>query len=207
MKTKEKILNLARQLFNEQGVHQVSAKTIATHLNISDGNLRYHFRTKEDIVYGLYMRLVDRLNQEFEQRQTHTTLASMVQALRFTFAQFNEYRFLLLDFTSVMRQYPTVRTHYQELHRARQQQFSTAVRTLTETGVLRSDIDTSQYHRLATHLTIISDAWLAHAEILYQTEVANSLMHFTHLTFSLLFPYLTEAGQQEYHALVSRLDN
>lgn len=201
MNTRDKILTTARRLFNERGTQRVSAKNVAATLGISDGNLRYHFRTKEDLVYGLYMTLVEQLNQKFNQYQTSPTLSGMWEALQFTFAQFVEYRFLLLDFTGIMRQYSSIRTHYQALHQLRRQQFTDTVDELRNTGILRQDIPPQQYQHLATHFTIVSDFWLAHAEILHQKDAAAQRSHFTHLAFSLLFPYLTEAGQQEYQQL------
>ena len=201
MKTREKILATALQLFNEQGLNQVSAKTIAAHMGISDGNLRYHFRTKQDIVYGLYITLVEQLDREFDQYEEEVRLVDVFQSLYFTFVQFTKYRFLLLDFTGVMRQYPTIRTHYQGLYRVRQQQFSEVVRKLVDAGIFRQDIGQQQYEHLGVHFNIISDFWLSHAEILHSEDVVDQLPHFTRLTFSLVFPYLTEAGQLAYQSL------
>ena len=202
MKTRDKILTTARQLFNEQGAHRVSAKNVAATLGISDGNLRYHFRTKEDLIYGLYIGLVEQLNQKFDQYQTNPTLSGVWEALQFTFAQFVEYRFLLLDFAGVMRQYSSIRTHYQTLHQLRQQQFTNTVNQLRKASILRQDIPQQQYQHLATHFTVVSDFWLAHAEILHQEDAAAQRSHFARLAFSLLFPYLTEAGQREYQQLI-----
>ena len=200
MKTRDRILSMARQLFNEEGVNQVSAKAIAARLNISDGNLRYHFRTKEDIIYGLYQALVEQLNQQFDQYRQRISLSGMFQALHFTFTQFEQYRFLLLNFTDIMRQYATIRNHYQQLYQARQQQFLGAVKQLIGAGIFREEISEQQYKHLMAHFNIVSDFWLAHAEILYRGQ-GNQLTHFTHLTFSLVVPYLTEAGLREYDQL------
>ena len=53
MITKQEILNCARNMFNEKGYHQVSMRAIANKLNISVGNLTYHFNKKEDIFKAL----------------------------------------------------------------------------------------------------------------------------------------------------------
>lgn len=50
---KDKILDTSRQLFNEKGYHNVSMREIAHSLNISVGNLTYHFNKKEDILKEL----------------------------------------------------------------------------------------------------------------------------------------------------------
>ena len=121
--------------------------------------------------------------------------------MRTTFGLFAKYRFLLLDFTGIMRQYASVRTHYQALHQLRQQQFAEAIERLIDVGLLRADIEQQQYEYLGTHFNMISDFWLAYAEILRPGDVDSQLGHFTEVTFSLLIPYLTEAGQQAYYDL------
>lgn len=53
MITKQEILNCARNMFNQKGYNQVSMRAIANNLNISVGNLTYHFNKKEDIFKAL----------------------------------------------------------------------------------------------------------------------------------------------------------
>ena len=62
MKTKDKILHQALLFFNEKGVDQVSVLEISQKLNISYGNLTYHFKKKEEIVLSLYQQMQKELN-------------------------------------------------------------------------------------------------------------------------------------------------
>ncbi|WP_374441689.1 TetR/AcrR family transcriptional regulator [Pseudomonas panipatensis] len=56
MKTRDRILECALLLFNEQGEPNVSTLEIATELGISPGNLYYHFHGKEPLVLALFER-------------------------------------------------------------------------------------------------------------------------------------------------------
>ena len=52
--TRERILDSCRDLFNERGPAEVTTAEIATAVGISEGNLHYHFRRKEQIVTALF---------------------------------------------------------------------------------------------------------------------------------------------------------
>ncbi len=56
MKTRDRILECALQLFNQQGEPNVSTLEIANELEISPGNLYYHFHGKEPLVMELFER-------------------------------------------------------------------------------------------------------------------------------------------------------
>jgi AcrR family transcriptional regulator len=52
--TRDKILEVCRLLFNERGPAEVTTAEIAEGVGISEGNLHYHFRRKEQIVIALF---------------------------------------------------------------------------------------------------------------------------------------------------------
>jgi AcrR family transcriptional regulator len=55
--TADRILEASLKLFNEFGFRSVPAMKIAMHLGISQGNLAYHFKSKNDIVAAVFPKL------------------------------------------------------------------------------------------------------------------------------------------------------
>jgi AcrR family transcriptional regulator len=57
--TRERILDIALELFNEQGYDKTSLREIADRLGTTKAALYYHFERKEDILLALHLRLHD----------------------------------------------------------------------------------------------------------------------------------------------------
>ena len=57
MKTKDRILNGALELFNAHGATEVTTNDIARELKMSPGNLYFHYKNKEQIIRELFKRL------------------------------------------------------------------------------------------------------------------------------------------------------
>src|ERR1700744_2302399 len=82
--TRERILEIALDLFSEQGYEKTSLRDIADRLGTTKAALYYHFERKEDILLELHLRLhalgrdvLDRIDQAGYERAV-TTLWPML---------------------------------------------------------------------------------------------------------------------------------
>ena len=65
MKTRDKIVFAALNLFNEHGERNITTNHIAAHIDISPGNLYYHFRNKQEIVREIFALYSNELLERF----------------------------------------------------------------------------------------------------------------------------------------------
>ena len=103
--TKAVILDNALELFNSQGLAKVKLRTIAKHMGISQGNLNYHFKKREDIIEALYFRLIESLNAHMAGNPDDKNILKMLFSMsNSVMHDLYNYRFFLLDFVQIMRE-------------------------------------------------------------------------------------------------------
>ena len=66
MKTKDKIIATAINLFNHHGTKSISTNHIAKEMGISPGNLYYHFSSKNDIIRSIANKFKSDLGSVFK---------------------------------------------------------------------------------------------------------------------------------------------
>ncbi|MEN8654991.1 helix-turn-helix domain-containing protein [Streptomyces sp. 21So2-11] len=72
--TRQRIQDVAMELFAEQGYEKTSLREIAEKLDVTKAALYYHFKTKEDIIVSLFQDLTRPMDEliEWAQGQPHS---------------------------------------------------------------------------------------------------------------------------------------
>ena len=97
-RTRERILETSLALFNRFGAPQVTTADIADEMGISPGNLYYHFRNKDEIVFELYEAYEAGVLPLYADRGgRHVTVDDLWLWLHLLFEQMWQYRFLSRD--------------------------------------------------------------------------------------------------------------
>ncbi|MDP5172274.1 MAG: TetR/AcrR family transcriptional regulator [Bacteroidia bacterium] len=202
--TKTRILQTALSQYNENGVYnphgeQVTARSIAAALKMSDGNLRYHFPTREDILRGLYDQFSDRLNLitndiPLGKADWKAWLQGFGQVYELMYA----YRFLFRDVVGIMQHQPELNVHFTFLKKERRKMFGQMLQTLQYQGYLRPEPGKGQFERLYEQLQLHADFWVANAALSSEEHSNDRCLHATVQTFSLFAPYLSVIGLDKW---------
>jgi AcrR family transcriptional regulator len=192
MSTRERIIDTAVTLFNEEGTAAVSTNHIAKALGISPGNLYYHFRNKEAIIRAIYARLrpiweatvsvpTDRL----------PTLADQERIIDDHFRILWEYRFFYREMSALLRRDPELLASYHEVREAGLANVEGLLRIFTQVGVLDVPDPDQALPELARIVWILADFWFPFAELDRLTDEKVDLQEGRSLILRVLSPYYT----------------
>ena len=101
MKTKERILLVAAELFNRNGVGVVTTNHIAKTMEISPGNLYFHYDNKEEIIEELFARMAKDTYQIWRPRRTQKV--TPLEFINENFELYWNYRFFHREMYSLRR--------------------------------------------------------------------------------------------------------
>jgi|GEM_PF-1079515 len=110
VKTRDLILDIALLLFNERGERRVNSVDLAYEMNISPGNLYYHFKGKEEIVEELYAHFHASLLLVIEDESTANEIDTQgfLAYLSLISDTFVKYRFITRDLTGLCAHYQNI---------------------------------------------------------------------------------------------------
>ena len=99
MKTRDRIIEEARRLYNQLGYANVSSATLAEHLAIAEGNLWYHFKTKRAILSAISEGFARDIERRLARKPAAgaDSVDEYAALLQEVMVELREYRFLYRD--------------------------------------------------------------------------------------------------------------
>ncbi len=157
--TRQRILVASLLLFNEHGEPNTPTNAIADEVDISPGNLHYHFRRKADIVAALldeFQADAGRVLQPPD--DDDATIDDFWLFLHLLLELTAAYRFLFRDLESLAEAYPRVQHVLGQFARALRGVFEIYVRRLADAGLLQvDDADARVVSRNLAVIALFSD--------------------------------------------------
>ena len=137
MKTRDRILETALQLFNEQGEPNVPTLEIATEMGISPGNLYYHFRNKEDIIHSIFDQYARHLSESFTPARSHEIkLEDLMGYLDAIFYLMWQFRFFYANLPDILSRDELLQQKYLKAQEQLRATVETLLRSLREGGII-----------------------------------------------------------------------
>jgi AcrR family transcriptional regulator len=154
MKTAERILVTSLELFNSQGENNVSSVDIAIELDISPGNLYYHYKGKEVIVsalFGMYQQQSLTILHALEKDTTQ--LEEFFCLLYLLLEHIYLFRFLFHNPADLSLKYPLVAKGYKQSLIVQEKTFNKALTYLIQNEQLKCTAE--QQQQLAELITLL----------------------------------------------------
>jgi AcrR family transcriptional regulator len=140
--TRQRILVTSLHLFNENGVQRTAINDIADELDISPGNLHYHFRRKSDIIDALLAAFKADARTVLHPPDSDTlSLDDFWIFLHLLLELTAAYRFMLRDTEALAGDYPNVGRVMRHFARGLNANFQLYLLGLEEHGVLLLEKD------------------------------------------------------------------
>lgn len=184
VKTRDRILRAALDLFNEEGEAQVSTIHIAAVLDISPGNLYYHFKGKEAIIEALFDDFEVEIRQVLSAPIKHPlSIEDNWIFLYIIFEELNDFRFFYSNISGILERCPHLQPRVARLIRLKEETASALLEKLRHHDVITcSDSERNALAvRLAAHVTF----WLQYVvlstpqkndRLMIQTGVYSAIM-------------------------------
>jgi AcrR family transcriptional regulator len=205
-RTRERILELSLRLFNTMGEPNVTTSAIADEMNISPGNLYYHFHNKEEIVDALFEqfeREIDGLLDTPGKRAIHFEDAWLF--LHLLFESIWRYRFVYRDLNDLLSRNRKLEVHFRTIAERKAQAAKLLCKALQASEQMQAS--DAQIEALATNMVVVTTYWLSYEYVRHARRFADpqyqseAMARGAFQVLSMLSPYLTSDGQALFERL------
>lgn len=206
MKTRDRIIEGARQLFNEQGYGAVTTAALAAHLGMAEGNLWYHFKTKRALLEALEGQFSAAIESRLAMRPNADPLDGYVRLLNAQMREFRYFRFLYRDQQGYGEQAETVRSRAPGWLEQTFDQIEAHLAALVDAALL--DWPRERLRDLAINATIILRYGLEHYRELGEPmgEGSGTVRRTLRRHLTLFEHRLTQAAATQLHAAIDAIE-
>ena len=200
MKTKDRIIHGALTLFNQNGERNITTNHIAAHLEISPGNLYYHFRNKEEIIHGIFDNYAQELKVRFkpmakEDQSTMPSVQIMLSYLDSIFELMWNYRFFYANLPDILSRDEALKLKYVKAQAALNDNLIAIMNGFRDSGLIALKDD--ELKSLTKTLHIVASCWINYqTALLSDKEITEDSIYQGMLQMlNVVRPIATEQGR------------
>jgi AcrR family transcriptional regulator len=205
MKTRDRILAAALELFNQLYERKVTTNHIAAHLEMSPGNLYYHFKNKQEIIYELFVQYEERVDTNLAvPTGRKLTIEDKFNYLQNVFQGLWEFRFIHRDMEHLLSGEDRLHTRYRELFRRCQKNTEAIYQGLSDANIIT--IEQRDIEGLALNAWIVVTSWFSFLQCSLQADpneniTLDMLKGGIYQVFQLERPYLSDEYRERVEAM------
>jgi AcrR family transcriptional regulator len=200
-RTAERILEVTLELFNRFGEPNVSTTLISAELNISPGNLYYHYPAKDELINSLFDRYERSLCELLNASDGVRNVEDAWFFLHTLYELIWQYRFLYRDLNDLLSKNRRLETHFQWVLKNKNRSLRTLLEAMNRSGAIQ--MDSREIEGTATSMVVVLTYWLSYEYVrdprhaLEPESASIALVRGAQHVLHLLVPYL-EAGQRQH---------
>lgn len=188
-------------MLNTQGEPNVTTNHIADELEISPGNLYYHFRNKDDIIEQLFARYEERMDNALAAPSGRLPeLEDIWLQLHLVFECIWDYRFLYRDLVEILSRNRRMRLRFARILKRADERAHLVMRGLSQAGIMRASAD--ELNAAATNVLVLSTFWLNYSAARGDRDEQIAIRQGIIQVMMLLAPFLRDAERLHLNTLI-----
>lgn len=202
MKTKDRIILGALTLFNQNGERSVTTNHIAAHLEISPGNLYYHFGNKEAIINSIFDNYAQDLKERFqpmaeEEQSSMPSVQIMMSYLDSIFELMWNYRFFYANLPDILSRDDALKLKYVKAQAALNDNLIAIMNSFRDSGLIALEDD--ELKSLTKTLHLVASCWINYqTALLSDKEITENIIYQGMLQMlNVVRPIATEQGRAQ----------
>ncbi len=187
--TKNNIIQKAIDLFNECGTAAISLNALAKALDISTGNLQYHYHSKEEILRAILEIMFNDWNTVYQEMDTGSfTADTLRRSLRVSFSLVWKYRFFYRELNALLRHDAILAKRYAAIQEQRLAQQEAFTKQVAKASGVR--LTSRELHNIVLIGWVLSNSWLSYVESTGQPVEETTMDEAVEILMQHYKPYL-----------------
>lgn len=187
--TRELIIETTKQLCNEHRAYNITTNHIAEQMNISSGNLYYHFKNKEEIIREIYIDNFEKADRIWREPDFWTSEDGIVHFLVELNILLNEYLFCYRDINVLLSRDLELKELYVARLLRRTNFLNQTFAAWEINGIMRPFHSDESRANAATNFNLILQSWVSYYDILNDKITPDLICEGTNRSITFFDPY------------------
>lgn len=205
--TPERILKTSLKLFNDEGEAQQSAVDIANALEMSPGNLYYHYKGKDAIIHALFESFEEEMQVILRgSRGRIETVEDAWVYFYIILEEIYDFRFFYRNLGELLNRYPDLAVRFRVVLEDKRAAIEDVLDGLSRKGLIR--VDQRMEDILVDQIRSSMTFWLARNAVFPESGDAKALIDRTVFeSMALIVPHMGEDSVETLNALIDRYES